>query len=103
VFDQTPYIIRIAWESPDRRDSDHIFNIARTKPNLMALIEEWMRTIGIPLGKIDNDGNIIEYGVITRHTERRTANLLLFEYMRKSLPEWPWPFRSKIRKGFGLV
>jgi hypothetical protein len=100
VFTEQPYTIKVAWESPSRKGDWHIFTVP---DSIKVIIDEWLDLIGIPLGKVDRDGNIIEYGVITRHTERRSANLLFFEQMRSSLPEYPWPFRSKRRKGFGVV
>ncbi len=66
------------------------------------IITEWMDYIGIALGEIDDEGRVVKHGIITRHVERRAANVMFFFEMVKTLPEWPWPFTSTKRKGFGL-
>ena len=70
------------------------------KLQVLAIVKEWLELIDVPLGKRDKDGEVLEYGVVTRHIERRAACLLFFEQMRQSLPEWPWPFRSTRVSGF---
>ncbi len=60
------------------------------------VIREWLDQIGIPLGVYEQKTRkIIENGVQTRHTERRGANLLFFEEMRKHLPDLPWAWTPR--------
>jgi len=99
-FAETPYVIAMSMESLKRKQAGaHYLSLNR---NEKKILDEWLELIGIPLGKVDNKGEVVENGVLTRHTERRAANLLFFERLRKWLPEWPWPFMAEVRKGFGL-
>ncbi len=95
-----PYLIKVSMESPDASKRQHALNLSKAEK---AIIQEWLDLIGVPLGKMDSDGNVLEFGVVTRHTERRAANLLFFEKLRESLPEYPWAWSSKRRKGLGLI
>jgi hypothetical protein len=101
-FDKEPFLIKVSDESPDRKKRlKHILTLSSAE---QLVIAKWLDLIDIPLGKRGKDGETIEeYGVITHHTYRRAANLLFFEKMRESLPEWPWAFTSTRRKGFGLT
>lgn len=98
VFTEQPYLMKVSDESPDvKTKGKHVLTMSQME---QTIIKEWLAEIGIPLGKRDSNGEVIEWGVVTQHTYRRAANLLFFERMRLSLPEWPWPFRSTRRKGF---
>lgn len=100
IFDEQPYLMKVSSEAPDRKARGrHVLTISQAEK---AIIQEWLDFIGIPLGKMDRDGNVLEWGVLTRHTERRVANLYYFEKMLASLKPWPWPFISPRPRGFGL-
>jgi len=100
VFDTPPYSVKISIECAARKEKgNHFLTMAGAE---RAIIEEWLELIGIPLGKQEGE-EIVEYGVLNRHTERRAACLHFFERMRTSLPEWPWPFRGTVRRGFGVA
>lgn len=101
-FADRPYSISISMESPSRHQRGrHYLTLS---PIMQGIVRDWLKTIDIPLGSYDKKtGEVFEYGVITRHTERRAANLHFFEALRKWLPEYPWPFRTQAaRKGFGI-
>ena len=57
-------------------------------------IEEWLEFIGVPMGSAK------ELGAINNYQYRMRANLLFYQMLAESLPKWPWPFKSRIRKGF---
>lgn len=102
VFDRPPYIIKTSHESPTiKNKGQHVLTLSKSEKKI---VEEWLEKIDIPLGKLAPDKKTVEeWGVITRHTERRVANLLYFEAMQASLPEYPWPFITNRRRGFGLL
>lgn len=100
-FTEAPYVIKVAYDSPDVRQAGKHFNTL-TRPERL-IVREWLKQIGIPFGKLGDNGEVLRHGVMTRHTERKAANLLFFEAMRASLPDYPWPFRSNRPKGFGLL
>lgn len=60
-------------------------------------VRDWLEEIKIPFGKVRN-GEMIDPGVCSRHSERKAANLLFFERLRQALPDWPWPFRHMASK-----
>jgi len=100
TFGETPYVLSTSIESGKRKESgSHYLTLTPAQRNV---VDEWLKLIGIPLGKVDENGEVLENGVLTRHTERRAANLHFFERLRKWLPEWPWPWKQDRRKGFGL-
>lgn len=45
---------------------------------------------------------ITEEGVSTNHFQRDMINAIFYLDMSDSVPEWPWPFKSKTKKGFGI-
>ncbi len=98
TFDEIPYKISMSRESKGR---DHYWSMS---PQEQEIIREWLEFIGVPLGKIV-EGEVVEEGVVTRHTERRLACLLFFEKLREWLPKWPWPYNPIVKRGegFGLV
>ena len=99
-FSEDPYVMKVSEDSPDRKkEGKHVLTLS---PMATKVITDWLDYIGVPLGKKDKKGEIVEWGVTTHHTYRKAANLFFFEELRKWLPEYPWPFISKKRKGFGL-
>lgn len=113
-----PYIIKIALESSrknkeegGRRKEGVLFadlhsdrevtgalHYLGLKDHERKVLDLWLEEIGVPLGSV-KDGTVVDYGVCSRHSERKAANLFFFERLRKELPEWPWPFRHAARKG----
>jgi hypothetical protein len=63
------------------------------------VVRLWLEEIGVPFGAVGSDGAAEEFGVCSRHSERKAANLYFFERLRAALPEWPWPFRHTPRRG----
>ncbi len=100
VFDVQPYLLKVSNDSPDRKLlGRHFLNLTKAEQDIC---KEWVSHIGMTMGETSPDGGIIVPGVINHHAERRAANLLFYEEMRKSLPEYPWPFKSSRKKGFGI-
>ncbi len=99
-FSVNPYVLTFSDGHPSAKlDSKHYNSLKRAEK---LIILEWLEVIKIPLGKSDDEGEVIEHGVTNRHSERKAANLLFFEMFCESLPKWPWPFRTERCGGFGL-
>lgn len=97
IFNEQPYLVKVSHDSPDRKQFNrHFLTMSKAE---QAVIMSWLDSIGIPFGSNHPDGEIKEYGVLNRHSERKAANLLFFEQLRHSLPEWPWPFGVTKRTG----
>lgn len=98
VFDKKPYVLKVSMESPDRhKRNQHYWTLKTRQQNI---VQRWLLKIGVPLGSVDKDGEVVSHGVVTRHTERREANLLYFESMIKRLPSYPQPFYIKPKKNY---
>lgn len=96
-----PRIVTTAMESPDRkRPGKHYFTQTDIERKV---VDEWLDRIGIPLGRMNEAGEILEVGVVNDHSSRMNANMIFFEQLAFHLPDWPWPFQHRIRKGFGIV
>lgn len=103
-FSVAPYLIATSFESGKVKESRekalHYSSASRAEQRI---IREWLDEIEVPLGKLGDDGEPEEWGVLTRHTERRAANIKFFERLRLWLPEWPWPYDPpKTRTTLGL-
>lgn len=92
VFNTPPYIMKISMESPQAKTRSHFLTLSQGERDI---VKDWLKFIDIPIGKLDKKGEVKEKGVVTFHVYRRIANLLFYDMMVKSLPEWPWPFRMK--------
>ena len=100
VFNTHPYNIAISVESKRKEVAgQHYETLSRAE---RLVVDEWLDLIGIPLGRME-DGEVVEFGVSTRHTERRAANLIFFEKLCEWLPDYPWPFGgASATFGFGV-
>lgn len=98
VFTKPPYIIKVSDDSPERKLKGRHFGTMT--PDQKGVVLGWLEQIGVPLGRLDGAGEVAEYGVTNRHSERKVANLFYFEELRKHIPAWPWPWaRGVKRKG----
>lgn len=103
TFDEQPYIVKISHESPQTTELGKHYSTMT--PAEKKIVAEWLELIDMKLGKLDpKTKEVVEFGVMTRHTDRREANLKFFERMQGALPKYPWPFRLEgRRKGLGLL
>lgn len=92
-----PYNISASAKSPARKEKERsILTMSHPDSEVGAdkVVERWLEQIGVPLGSVDDDGEMIEWGVVSHHAARKIANLKFFEAMCNSLPEWPWAFKG---------
>lgn len=105
AFEKRPWVLTFSEDSPQAKQDAKHFKTLKVGEKEQVL--NWLAYIGIPLGKTDKNGDIVEYGVSNRHSERKAANLLFFEEMRKALDEqkgpWPWAFIPRRRESYGMV
>lgn len=76
-----------------RSDNRNVIKYHAMSEREKAMMRKWVEFIGLPIGRAKG-GKVIEIGVTTRHIERRAANMLFYEHMRRSIPKYPWPFKS---------
>lgn len=97
-----PLALKCSAKSPlltDRTGARHwsVLNAGEKR-----VAEEWLEMIDVPVGKADEDGNEIEYGIISSHRARCEANLKFFHLFQEALPDWPWAFPAKGHWGYQL-
>lgn len=95
TFDRDPYCIVVSADARAVSKTGHIQEFAGKEATI---VKRWLKIVGVPLGSVDAEGEVVEYGVCNSHGMRRIANLRFFQAMADSLPEWPWPFRLRIRR-----
>jgi len=57
-------------------------------PTLKARVDEWVKSIGLCIGKRNRKGRVIEHGVSNHCVDRIYVNLELFERFSDMLPKW---------------
>lgn len=100
-FSEAPYIMKVSNDSPDKKArGKHVMSLNQMERDI---IVDWLAEIGVPMGRFAPDGvTVEEHGVITRHSERKVANLLFFEMFRAWLPAYPWAFHLKKKPTMGI-
>lgn len=99
-FEVSPFSIAVSGQSPSmKKRGQHICSIPKAEADM---IKEWLAVIDVPFGSCDKEGQMIEWGVLSHHAARKIANLRFFKMMCDHLPVWPWPFRSRVKKGLLL-
>jgi hypothetical protein len=100
TFDVDPYAIATSGVNGNVKvRGKHILTLSKAERQV---VDEWLALSGVPLGSIDKKGNMIEYGVISHSRARARANLFFFQMLQDFLPKYPWAFKIKVNKGFGL-
>lgn len=102
-FEKPPLSVCVSQKSPSISEFGRNFSSMSSLEREM--MEEWLASIQVPLGRVDRNGNEIERGVLTHHKPRSLANLVYFEQLAASVPKYPWPYiPSKLSnfKDFGL-
>lgn len=98
---QDPYYIAVSHKSKAKvRAGRHYLTLSSGERKVL---EEWLELIGIPLGKNwrdREDGVVVEDGVVNQYGLRAVANMRYYERLMASIPEWPWAWKVRPRKGF---
>lgn len=96
-FSVPPYILGISKDSPTKdKQAAHFDSITNMEKEI---ILAWFKEIGMPLGKVDKKGEMVEWGVYSHHNARSVANMKYYAALTNSLPEWPWAFKTTRKKG----
>lgn len=95
-----PYTLNVSQESPTKHKKGR--NLATMSTEEKRVVHNWLQQIGVPIGKNDSEGNVVEKGVINYHGSRKIANLKFYEAMIANLPDYPWSFKAKSAKVKGF-
>lgn len=103
-FTEIPYLVTCSVESPMIQSGGrkHLFSLPEGNLARQATLE-WLESIEIPIGTVDKEKKMVEWGVISHHSARKIANLKFFLQLQNTIPEYPWPFHKPPRiKKFAL-
>lgn len=84
VFNKKPYIMIFSNQATTHGRGRYYLSLSGEEQNVL---KAWLSEINVPVG------NKTEQGLVNNHSARKLANLMFFEYFRKELPEYPWPFK----------
>lgn len=88
-FSKNPFNICVSSDSPTTKvRGRNIVNLSKVESRM---VMEWLEIIRVPLGSVDKEGEMVEWGVVSHHAARKIANLLFGQSLIDWLPEWPWP------------
>lgn len=88
VYDETPYVMKVADENPDRDRAGCHF--AALPPRQQQLVRDWLDDISVPLGSDK------ERGVVNSHLIRKDACIMFFHRMVRAVPPYPRPFTTTV-------
>jgi hypothetical protein len=101
TFAEDPFQVKMSLDSPGVGEKGKHYLTLTAGEKL--LVEAWLKLIGIPLG-CAKAGKVISHGVLTRHSERKVANMEYYRRFAASLPKYPWAWTPPPeRKGLGLL
>lgn len=128
IYGENSWKVAVSSRSPDMKEAGkHINNFP---PKQKEVIEHYIHSKGYKLGKsrfeqvdknhqlkegerwaekkaeIKNGKRLLEIieeeGLCNRYQLRDEINIIYFLDLEKSMPEWPWPFKVKRKKGLGI-
>ncbi len=128
IYDENSWKISVSSRSPDTKEAGK--HISTLSPRQKEIILDYIHAKGYVMGKSrfekmpqshelqDNERwaekkpkdktairllEIIEEpGISNKYQLRDEMNIIYFQDLERSLPEWPWPFKRKAIKGFAL-
>jgi hypothetical protein len=101
VFDEKPMMVAVSSEVSNKTGKYRPTNdkhFTGMTPEVKRLVVEWLELQGIPLGKVDKWGDMMQRGTTSHYSARMEANLKYFEMLETHLPKWPWPFERIVRE-----
>ena len=97
-FSTQPYTMSVSHKSPSRKKRGR--NVLNLSNGEQRVIREWVESVGVPFGELDDNGEEKVRGIITHHAERKIANMRYYEALLNWLPNYPRIFKHIPRKGF---
>ena len=128
IYDENPWTITVSSRSPSSKEAGKHINTL--SPKQKEIVLKYIHEKGYKLGKsrFENVSQshelaenecwaekkpknksasrlleiIEEPGISNRYQLRDEINIIYFQDLEKTMPEWPWPFKQKGVKGFRL-
>lgn len=94
-FTRDPYLVTVSDDSPGMETEGKHWRALAGAAREVVL--EWLREIDVPFGRMEG-GEVVEQGVTNHHSERKIANLLLFQRFLETVPEYPWAWQRPYKR-----
>ena len=100
-----------SWtDNPAPRETETAKHYQNIGKGAREAVDAWLAHIEIPMGSVDENGEMEEFGIVSHHRARSIANLIYLKELEASRPEWPHPLDHRVveatgvrlRKGLGL-
>lgn len=109
-MDMPPMMVNVSHRSPQKQINGKHYEYGKASPAVKETVDFWLQHIGLEMGSVDKEGEMVVFGVSSHHRARSISNLTYLKMLEKSRPKWPHPLdRSiveqksvKYQKGFGL-
>jgi hypothetical protein len=80
-------------------EDENLFPIEKKKSRRVPDdVRDWLREIDVPVGSVDEKGDMVEWGIVSNWEARSLANLRYFKRFVDSLPAWPWAYKPEKRR-----
>lgn len=107
-MDRPPLMINLSFRSPQKEIKGKHFD--NCIPEVRETALRWLKYLGLEMGTVDKEGEMVVFGVSSHHRARSIANLSYLKLLEQSRPLWPHPLDSllvqdltvKYHRGFGL-
>jgi len=124
IYDEDSWKIVVSTKSPDKKEAGK--HISTLTPGEKKILCSYIEEKGYKLGKSEfhdekqdyvlkenekwaqkkptsktdlrNVETIVEPGISNKYQLRDEMNIIYFLDLEKSMPEWPWPFKTEIQK-----
>jgi hypothetical protein len=102
TFSLDPIRLSVSLDRPRENGLLHYMSLSKSEQRI---VREWLDIIGMEYGELAADKKTpIKLGVICNSGQRKKANVLTFQKMADSLPEWPWPMKpTKDKPRLGVL
>lgn len=89
-FDRPPFVYGVTYRAGVRAHK----HIGSFSPNEKHNLTEWLKYINMPLGKNGEKGEVVEPGITNDADILALANMVYFQELIQSLPEYPWKWKG---------
>lgn len=88
-FDSPPLMINFSFRSPRLSERQKHFKNVPSFAQDTCL--RWLKYLGLEMGTVDKEGEMVDFGVSSHHRARSIANINYLKSLEESRPKWPHP------------
>ena len=83
-------------ENPAPRETERLKHYDNIVEGARRTVDRWLKHVDVPMGSVDEQGEMKEFGIVSHHRARSIANLIYLKDLEESRPEWPHPLDDKL-------